>query len=81
MHRSPYFLMGVCLDGLCGDERESILGITTTTTPEPIFAKAFLRLLKERGERGVWFKKWFTQENSVTWTKITKYYDQRRKNI
>jgi len=55
--------MGVCLDGLCGDERESVLGITTTP-PEPIFAKAlFLRLLKERGERGVWFKQWFTQEN------------------
>jgi hypothetical protein len=25
--------------------------------------KLFLRLLKERGERGVWFKKWFTQES------------------
>jgi hypothetical protein len=49
--------MGVCLDGLCGDERESILGITTTTTPEPIFTNDFFfSCLKERGERGVWFK-------------------------
>jgi len=28
--------------------------------------KLFLRLLKERGERGVWFKQWFTQENVGT---------------
>jgi hypothetical protein len=24
---------------------------------------AFFSCLKERGERGVWFKEWFTQEN------------------
>jgi hypothetical protein len=66
LHRSPYFLMGVCLDGLCGDERESILGITKTTPPEPIFENDFFSCLKERGERGVWFKEWFTQESIVT---------------
>ena len=43
--------MGVCLDGLCGDERESVLGITTTP-PEPIFTKAFFKAFKGKGGKG-----------------------------
>jgi hypothetical protein len=52
LHRSSYFLMGVCLDGLCGDGRESFLAITTTTSPTPISKKFFLKLLKGKGGRG-----------------------------
>jgi len=43
--------MGVCLDGLCGDGRESFLAITTTTSPTPI-SKSFFKALKGKGGRG-----------------------------
>jgi hypothetical protein len=43
-----------------------ILGITTTTNLAPISKSFFKKKLffKERGVRGVWFKKWFTQESA-----------------
>ena len=74
--------MGVCLDGLCGDERESVLGITKTTTATLTnFRKAFFKALKERGERGVWFKQWFTQENVGSETMIGRGKDNDRTRI